>query len=299
MKKAIITGVTTLFLCVGCSLNVPPAESQMNRSNEINVAQNEKASIFDNEIDNVQTIINEEGYIELKFKNTFSNDYLRSISGKKVTMTGYISTLSPINGEFAYLMNLPYQSCPYCIPGTSEIYNTIAIYPKKNGKIEFTEKPVTIEGILETGTFTDAFGYTYNVRIKDVITKNVDVDKLSENVLIYNAISQEGIVKDIDNAFIELDKIVFYDYYQQQFGMTLDSIEIFDTDIINTIISKLKAINENDYSDLIGTLKKTITISDKANKNVEEKKYDENKKLQDELNEVFREFGVWMTKYEM
>jgi len=295
MNKNILTALTIVTLCAGCSLNKPPVESQ---NNVISTQENGKANVL-NSIQSEPPVVNREGFIELKFKNTFSNEYLESISGQKVTMTGYISTLSPINGEFAYLMNLPYQSCPYCIPGTSEIYNTIAIYAKENSKIEFTESPVTITGVLETGTFKDAFGYEYNVRIKDVTVKNADVDKLSNNILIYNAISQEGIVDEINNVFMSLDQIVFYDYYQQNYGMTLDGIENFDTDIIKGIISKLKAISSTDYSDLVGTLETTIEIAEKANINVTSKNYEENKKLQESLNQVFRDFSIWMTKYEM
>lgn len=297
MKKYILLVLTAITLCVGCSINQPPIESNTEIDNKV-ALENSKSSIL-NDIEGETPVINSDGYIELKFKNTFSNNYLESISGEKVTMTGYISTLSPISGEFAYLMNLPYQSCPYCIPGTSEIYNTIAIYAKTNDKIKFTESPVTVTGILETGIFTDAFGYEYSVRIKDVTVKDADVDKLSKNVLIYNSVSQEGIIDDINNVFMSLDRIVFYDYYQEYYGMTLDSIENFDTDIIKTIISKLKAISPTDYNDLIATLENATEISEKANANVSAKKYEENKNLQPDLEQVFKEFSIWMTKYEM
>jgi len=300
MKKyKLLISIIAIMLCAGCSLNAPPAETQVTQNSELADAQNQKASVLDNAVNNTPAVVNEDGVIELKFKNTFSNDYLDSISGQKVTMTGYISTLSPINGEFAYLMNLPYQSCPYCIPGTSEIYNTIAIYAKENSKIEFTESPVTVTGVLETGKFTDAFGYEYNVRIKDVTVKEADVSKLSQNILIYNAVSQEGIIDDINNVFMALDRMIFYDYYQQYYGMTLESIENYDVDIINSIISKLKAISETDYRDLVATLEKTANIADKANVNITNKNYTENKNLQRDLEEVFREFSIWMTKYEM
>ena len=49
---------------------------------------------------------------KLKFKNTNSDSYINSLDGKMVSITGYLSTLSPLDGKFAYLMNMPYQSCP-------------------------------------------------------------------------------------------------------------------------------------------------------------------------------------------
>ena len=33
--------------------------------------------------------------------------------------------------SFMFLMNLPYQSCPFCVPNTSQLSNTMEVYPKK------------------------------------------------------------------------------------------------------------------------------------------------------------------------
>ena len=78
---------------------------------------------------------NKDGITVLKFKNTNSHEAISALNGKKVSITGYLSTLSPLNGKFAYLMNMPYQNCPYCVPGTSAITNTLTIVSKDNEKI--------------------------------------------------------------------------------------------------------------------------------------------------------------------
>jgi hypothetical protein len=274
--------------------------TQYNITNNQIVTKEDKANtIRIDDLTNQVSVTNDKGVIELKFKNTNSDEYLKSINGKKVSVTGYISSLSPISGKFAYLMNLPYQNCPFCVPGTSSIYNTLAIYSSGNDKIEFTDKPVTVEGTLEVGDFTDEFGYQYKVRINKAKVKDADIDKLSKNVLIYSAVSKEGIVTEINNIMMELDKIIFYDFYQQQNNVSPDSIKPFDLGRIDTVIGKLKAISENDYSDLIQTLQSARGIVNTANDNINNKQIEKNKDLQQSINEVFRSFFMWLGKYEL
>ena len=50
---------------------------------------------------------------KLSFAESASIETLTSLDGKTVTLTGYMATLSPLSGEYIYLMNLPYQSCPF------------------------------------------------------------------------------------------------------------------------------------------------------------------------------------------
>ena len=63
----------------------------------------------------------------LSFSDTNLKD-MKELDGKTVTISGYMSTLSPISGAFMYLLNLPYQSCPFCEPNTTTPSTTIAIY---------------------------------------------------------------------------------------------------------------------------------------------------------------------------
>ncbi|MBQ3486286.1 MAG: hypothetical protein IJA77_12380, partial [Clostridia bacterium] len=71
-----------------------------------------------------------EAPIKLSFKAASGYDYLKSINGKTVTISGYMATSSPVDGSFMFLMNLPYQSCPFCVPNTSQLSNTMEVYPK-------------------------------------------------------------------------------------------------------------------------------------------------------------------------
>ena len=73
---------------------------------------------------------NIEDATKLSFKAASGYDYLKTIDGQTVTISGYMATSSPVDGSFMFLMNLPYQSCPFCVPNTSQLSNTVEIYPK-------------------------------------------------------------------------------------------------------------------------------------------------------------------------
>lgn len=70
---------------------------------------------------------NIEDATKLSFKAASGYDYLKSLDGQTVTISGYMATSSPVDGSFMFLMNLPYQSCPFCVPNTSQLSNTMEI----------------------------------------------------------------------------------------------------------------------------------------------------------------------------
>ena len=85
----------------------------------------------------------------LSFSESQNISELKKLDGKKVSIIGYMSTLSPVSGKFMYLMNLPYQSCPFCVPNTQQLANTMAVYAAKGSKFEYTDRPVKITGKME------------------------------------------------------------------------------------------------------------------------------------------------------
>ena len=70
---------------------------------------------------------NGENVTKLSFKAASGYDYLKTLDGTLVTISGYMATSSPVDGSFMFLMNLPYQSCPFCVPNTSQLSNTMEI----------------------------------------------------------------------------------------------------------------------------------------------------------------------------
>lgn len=115
-------------------------------------------------------IRDEDGYIRLSFKDTVSVEELKKYDGQEVAINGYLATSSPANGSFIFLMNLPYQSCPFCLPNTSELANTLEVYPKNGETFGFTTQAVRVTGTLEfcqNGYFTDEYGYEFGYKISD------------------------------------------------------------------------------------------------------------------------------------
>ena len=91
----------------------------------------------------------------LSFKDAAGYDYLKKLDGEYVTISGYMATSSPVDGSFIFLMNLPYQSCPFCVPNTQQLANTMAVYAAKGTSFDYTDRPVKITGrpISSSGSF--------------------------------------------------------------------------------------------------------------------------------------------------
>jgi len=237
---------------------------------------------------------NDDGITVLKFKNTNSDEAISALNGKKVSITGYLSTLSPLNGKFAYLMNMPYQNCPYCVPGTSAITNTLTIVAKENEKIKFTDQPVTVTGTLETGTFTDEFGYEYGVRLNNVVVNNADIDELSENIRKYNLLAENGVVKSIYNSIMLADRSVFYNYYKKE------TPALIKIERIETTKTLLEGYNSNnDYESLSKVINNLITLSKSVNKDIESQDYSNFATYQKKLRSIYSSFARWMAEGEL
>ena len=108
--------------------------------------------------------------IKLSFKSASGYEYLKSINGKTVTINGYMATSSPVDGSFMFLMNLPYQSCPFCVPNTTQLSNTMEVDPKKGNSFDYTAQAIKIVGKLVVAEdpekpFTDKYGYQFCCKI--------------------------------------------------------------------------------------------------------------------------------------
>ena len=138
---------------------------------------------------------------KLSFKSALSYEYLKSLDGKQVTINGYMATSSPVDGSYIYLMNLPYQSCPFCLPNTNELSNTMAVYPKKRKSFDYTTQAIKITGTLEvsrnkTTYFKDDYGYEFNFKIVDAYYEVLDESELGDNS-IWTKIASSDLVTDI------------------------------------------------------------------------------------------------------
>ena len=137
----------------------------------------------------------------LTFAESINIDRIKALSGKKVEIVGYMATLSPVSGKYLYLMNLPYQSCPYCVPNTQQLSNTIAVYAKKGDTFKFYDGPINVVGTLEVGNFEDEYGYTYVYRISNATYTKVNSKEASEKLALWERITNAEIASDVYSMF--------------------------------------------------------------------------------------------------
>ncbi len=155
--------------------------------------------------ESTEPVETEDGNVRLTFAESINMDRINSLSGRTVEIIGYMATVSPVSGEYLYLMNLPYQSCPYCVPNTQQLSNTIAVYAKDGDRFDFTDAPINVVGTLETGDFSDDYGYTYNYRIADAVYTEVNSSEASEKLALWERITSANLASDVYAMFDYVD----------------------------------------------------------------------------------------------
>lgn len=145
---------------------------------------------------------------ELSFKSTNKYDQLKELDGTKVYICGYMCKASPVNGSYMYLMNLPDQSCPFCLPNTSQLSNTMAIYPKKGKSFDYIDSsvPILVVGTLkvaasENEPFTDENDYEFCCKIVNATFRKMDDSEVTEQMKLMKKIASSGIMTAINDMF--------------------------------------------------------------------------------------------------
>ena len=139
---------------------------------------------------------------KLSFKAATSYEELKKLDGQTVYINGYMATSSPVDGGYLFLMNLPYQSCPFCKPNTTELSNTMAVYAKDGKEFDYTGQAIKVTGTLvvaedEKEPFTDKYGYEFNFKIVDA-TYSVLTDKeLTADMAAWQKIADSGLMDEM------------------------------------------------------------------------------------------------------
>ena len=275
----------------------------------------------------------EDGVTEFSFSSSINYDTIKSLNGKKVRIVGYMATLSPISGKYMYLMNMPYQSCPFCLPNTQQLSNTMAVYAPKGKTFEFTDQAIRVTGTLETGRFQDEYSYEYNYRIADASYEIVDLSELSDEYALWYSIAGDGIVADINAMF---DCIYFLcqwpdytGYYVDQNGERqdfffypgdasncLDGSGMMDYSMYvkdgyyDDVIRRIRAISETELEDLVKIIQNAKSLAERAlaDLNAGAYTYDEaadkftlnqQEELYNAFYDVYTPFSEWLARWEM
>lgn len=234
---------------------------------------------------------------QIRFSDLVSLEDLKKYDNKVVTALGYLSPITSYDGSFGYLMNLPYQTCPYCVPSDTKITNTIAIFAKSGQKIQFTEAAVMVKGTLKLEPYIDAYGYSYNYRLTDVEIETADTSDLGEKIALYNKLAEEKILTNLMAILYSVDDNVFYDEYTTN-GSKYER-QIVDISKVDTVIKNLEKFNAEDVSILNEVAKELKEIAQDTNDFIQKEEYEKILEYKDRTLNLFYEIGSWMQKYQL
>ena len=270
---------------------------------------------------------------KLSFADSASLDAIKSLNGKPVTITGYMATLSPLSGEYIYLMNMPYQSCPFCVPNTNQLSNTMAVYAAGGSKFEFTDRPVQISGVMRVADRVDDYGYSYNYYIDNASYTAVDLSSISQEYALYQSLAEDGVIADVNAMFDYLMFVCQWTEYTssytdengQQITFYLypgDVTSILESDGLNGyatqaspdyfpgLISRVNAVSSTGLTELTDVLSAAQAVEQYARAELESGNYtyDEaadkytltnSEELYNRFYEVYAAFSTWLTQYEL
>ena len=269
----------------------------------------------------------------LSFSASNNISELKTLDGKRVSIIGYMATMSPISGAFLYLMNLPYQSCPFCVPNTTQLANTLAVYAPKGKSFAFTDQAIKVTGTLKVEDYSDEFGYEYNYRIIDAAYTVVDLSSVNSDYALWTALASDGVISEIYGMFDYLYFICMWQDYQLNYydeAGQKQTVPMWPGDVIQmqedaengyktqtdegyfkSLIARVRAISPDKLEDLVAILEKcegvrSFALSELYGNNfyyvAEEDSYKEN--AYDELylawQEVWFAFtGDWISKWQL
>ena len=229
---------------------------------------------------------------ELKFKDTVSTSELKKYDGETVTITGFVSTSTPLNSEYIYLMNMPYQNCAFCVPNTDSLVNTIPVYAKDGETFEFTDVPVKITGTLKFENITDSMGYSYTYRIKDAKMEKADVSGMEEEIKIYTDLINQGFATSMDYIFAEMYDILNY-------NETGAEIKKINTSLTMEARDMLTYLDSSKYTEVINVLDVLDTAISDANNAIDNDDLSSFQTINNKVQEAYFLYANWLVKPEL
>lgn len=271
----------------------------------------------------------------LSFSQAQSIEEMEKLDGKQVSIIGYMSTLSPVSGKFMYLMNLPYQSCPFCIPNTTQLSNTMAVYAKDADGFEFTDRAIQVTGILEFGDFTDEFGYVYSYRIVDASYTILDTANMSQELQLWQQLASSDVVAEIYTMFEYVNFLCYWPTYTASFSgasdylYPADALYFIETEgaqyhygfqegYFEDIISTIQSVDPTAFADLVQVVEDAQALADKAYAELKAENYTPEteysavfgdgrtqyqltaaSELEAQMERVYRSFSSWLSGWEL
>ena len=223
-KKGLLFFVGCLISLCACELRgVPKITIKQNEENEDTPAQKETNPNQEDDFNNNSNIDYAsddfgKNAVKLSFKSAASFEYLQTLNNKEVTINGYMATSSPVDGSFIFLMNMPYQNCPFCKPNTSQLSNTIEVYPEAKEKFSYTTSAIKIVGTMVVAEdinkpFTDPFEYEFVFKIVDADYRILKDSDLSSELALWQKFANTSLITDIYKMFDYIDFVCKWPTY--------------------------------------------------------------------------------------
>lgn len=231
--------------------------------------------------------------VKLSFTSASSYEDLKSMNGQVVTINGYMATSSPVDGGYIFLMNLPYQSCPFCVPNTSQLSNTMAVYAPDGETFGYTTQAIKVTGTLMVADsvdepFTDKYGYEFNFKIVDAsytILKDAD---LSAEMALWQRIADADVINEIYAMYDYVNFVCawntyYVNSYVNEAGETVPGYYLYASDALNyltvdgaqwnygykegyfdSLVAKVEAVDPTAFADLTANIRKAEALAQKA-----------------------------------
>lgn len=236
-----------------------------------------------------------EGVTQLRFKDTIETSELKKIDSKTVSMIGFMSTSTPLKGEYTYLMNMPYQNCAFCVPNTDSLVNTIAVYAPEGKRFEFTDVPVKVTGTLEFAHTTDSMGYSYEYRIKDAKLEPADLSELEEDIKIYTALINQGFAESMEDIFTTIYKTINY----EKKDIKAEELQVLDTNLTKDVKAMFENLDKSNYEEMISMTESIDKLITDINKDIESENYDNLGQYNNKENELYTTYSLWLLEAEI
>ena len=271
----------------------------------------------------------------LSFSQAQSVEEMKKLDGKQVSIIGYMSTLSPVSGKFMYLMNLPYQSCPFCVPNTTQLSNTMAVYAKDESGFEFTDRAIQVVGTLEFGDFTDEFGYEYAYRITNATYTILDTENMSQELKLWQQLAATDVISEVYTMFEYVNFLCYWPSYTAQFSegkdyvYPNDALRFVETEgaqfhygmeegYFEDMIATIREVDPDAFATLVQVIQDAKALSEKAYGELKNGSYamvdeygttfgdgrkqyklDKAQELEAGMKRVYQRFSQWLSEWEL
>lgn len=269
----------------------------------------------------------------LSFSDAISFENIEKLNGQTVSIVGYMATTSPISGKYIYLMNMPYQSCPFCLPNTTQLSNTMAVYAPDGKPFAYTDQAIRVTGVMTVEDMTDEFGYVYNYRIADASYEIVDLSSVSDEYALWQAIAADGVVTELNAMFDYLYFLCQWTEYQSSYldenGQTVEFFlypgdvrnyleddgiygyaDKYADDYFPGLIARIRSISETGLEDLVSVVEAAQAQAEVALAALDGGAYvydeaadkyilNDSDALYQQYCDVYLLFSQWLTRWEL